>query len=55
MHGSGTAVASDTTNNSIYVCDANGYTSTTHGSISEVGRLDSNFAVSDFSEVDLSD
>lgn len=53
MHGSGTAVTSASTNNAIYVCDASGYTSSTHGSISESGRLDSTFTAADFSDVDL--
>lgn len=54
MHGSGSGVTSQTTNNALYICDTNGYTSSTHGSISQSGRLDNTFTAKDFSAIDLS-
>lgn len=52
-NGSGTAATSAKTNNALYVCDANGYTSTTHGSFSEAGRLNSNYEASFNSQTSL--
>lgn len=51
--GSGTAATSAKTNNALYVCDANGYTASAHGSFSETGRLNSSFAASFDSEASL--
>ncbi len=52
-NGSGTAATSAKTNNALYVCDANGYTSTTHGSFSETGRLNSSYQASFNSQTSL--
>lgn len=52
INGSGTAKTSAETNNAIYVCDSNGYVSTTHGSFKDASRLKADFATA-FASVDL--
>ena len=54
MHGNGTSITSTNSNNKLIVVDPSGYTSSTHGSISQSGRLDNTFATKDFSTIDLS-